>query len=77
MFSQTVQVIGLILDFIGAILFVIPIIRTKKAIEKESGTYVGHNPHLMKSKTRETYMGIVGLILLAIGFFLQIVAVLM
>jgi len=37
--SQTLQVIGLVLNFIGAILFAFPIIKSKKAIEEESSSY--------------------------------------
>ena len=73
--SQTVQVIGLILDFIGALLFAIPLIKSKKTIEEESSTYIGYNPPLRKSMKRDRWLAIIGLSLLLLGFALQIIAV--
>jgi len=73
--SQTLQVIGLVLNFIGAILFAFPVIKSKKAIEDESSTYWGHNPPLRKAMQKETILGIIGLALLLIGFAMQIIAI--
>lgn len=75
MLSQELQAIGLFLDLVGALLFAIPILKSRKEIEEESSTYWGYNPPLKKSMLRDRLLGIVGLFLLLLGFALQIVAI--
>jgi hypothetical protein len=51
-------------------------VKSKKKIEKESSIYLGYNPPLRKSMKRYGGIGIIGLCFLLLGFFLQIVALL-
>lgn len=74
MLSQIMQIIGLLLNIIGAIFFAVPVLKSKKAIEEESGTYWNYNPPLRKAMKRERTLGIIGLVFLLLGFVLQIIA---
>jgi len=66
------QVIGLTIDFIGAITIALSEILTRSEIKKMSGTYVGSNPHLEKYLKERNLSVISGATLLIIGFLLQI-----
>jgi len=72
---ETIQLIGLVLDFIGALLLAIPFIRTEREIEEESSTCAGYNPSLRRAMNRENRLTKAGLIFLSVGFLLQILAV--
>jgi len=74
--SQTIQFIGLLLDFIGALILAIPLLKSKKEIQKESGTYFGMNLYLSKAMLRDRILGVLGLIFFILGFGLQMLAML-
>ena len=75
MLSEIIQLIGLVLDFVGAILLAIPFIRSSKEIEEESSTYWGYSPPLRRAMKRENRLTKAGLIFLSIGFLLQILSI--
>jgi len=74
--SQVIQFIGLLLDFIGALIFAIPFLKSRKEIRKESGTYFDMNFYLSKAMLRDRMLGVLGLIFLVLGFGLQMLAML-
>jgi len=66
----------LLLDFIGALILAIPLLKSKKEIQKESGTYFGMNLYLSKAMLRDRILGVLGLIFFILGFGLQMLAML-
>ena len=66
------NIIGLILNFFGTIIMAWGLFKTKDQIEKESGTYWGHNLFLKHSMYRDRQAAIVGMCFLAVGFLLQL-----
>jgi hypothetical protein len=72
---QNLQTVGLIFDFIGALLLLIPLLKREEEIEKELHTVIGGNPHLRKAMKRDRLLGLVGFIFLILGFAFQIVAI--
>jgi hypothetical protein len=67
------QVLGVIISFVSALLLTITEIKRQKTIEAESGTYFDKNPHLEKALKQRSSLAIFSTILLAIGFGLQLV----
>lgn len=62
---------GLILNFVGAVVLAIGLIKSPPEIEKESGTYRGQNPHLRKSMYHDRKAAIWGISIMALGFILS------
>lgn len=64
---------GLFLNFIGAFILATGLIKSPSQIEKESGTYWGHNPHLQNSMYRDRKAAIWGVGIMALGFILSFI----
>lgn len=71
---KNLNLIGLILNFIGSLIMGLGMIRSKNRIEKESGTYYDGNPYTKKFFYTDRKIGLLGIILLAIGFLLQLIS---
>jgi len=74
--SKTLQSLGLVLDFFGALIFAIPLLKSEREIEAESGTYWDYNPALRKTMKRDRKLARIGLVIIMIGFALQAFAIL-
>lgn len=72
---KILNLIGLILNFLGSIIFGLGMIRSKDRIEKESGSYYNGNPYAKKFFYADRKIGLWGIILLAIGFLLQLISI--
>jgi len=70
----TLQIIGLLLGFLGAVALIIPFFKTSKQIEEESAMCLGYNPHAMKSAKFNKHCGVTGLVFIAISFALQLLS---
>jgi hypothetical protein len=68
--SHWLQVVGLIVGFVGALLLTATEIKRRKAIEAESGTYVEKNLFLEKSLKQKSLLAILSTVLLAIPAYL-------
>ncbi len=72
-----IQFIALLFNFVGAILFACTVIKSKKEIAKLAGGIPTFGPGHSESKkevfNKDRIIGISGLILLIIGFFLQLI----
>ncbi|MEK6946536.1 MAG: hypothetical protein AABX32_02925 [Nanoarchaeota archaeon] len=80
-------VIGLVFNIIGSLFLAKPLIKSKELIKEittyeDSGAILGmgtvqkRNPSLIKSLQRDNIFGIVGIILLVIGFLSQLISLL-
>ena len=80
-------VIGLVFNIIGSLFLAKPLIKSKELIKEittyeDSGAILGmgtvqkRNPSLIKSLQRDNLFGIVGIILLVIGFLSQLISLL-
>ena len=79
MLSQTLQAFGLVLDFIGALILIIPLLKSEKDIEEETSTSAAFARRRRSIAVRRESMigdrllGIVGLFLLSqIQFFVEL-----
>lgn len=70
------QIAGLFISFLGATLLVITEIKDRKTIELLSGTYVEENPHLKKNLELRSKLAIISTVLLAGGFIIQLIGLL-
>ena len=67
------NVIGLGLDFAGAVIITLGVIATRKHIDEITTSKYGHNPAEREDRRRQSNLAIVGLALLLSGFLLQII----
>jgi hypothetical protein len=72
--NDNLSLVGLLLNFIGAVLLVIPRFRSSEAIQAQAGTYYDKNPHLEEALKRDSNFARIGFLLMAAGFLLQIVS---
>jgi hypothetical protein len=68
------NLIGLVLNFVGSLILGFGMIRSKDRIEKESGSYWDENPHTKRFFYTDRKIGMFGIGLLSLGFLLQLVA---
>lgn len=71
---KALSLIGLFLNFIGAIVLAAGLVKSPDQIEKESGTHYGHNPHLKKSMYYDRKAAIWGISIMAVGFVISILS---
>ena len=69
------QLLGLTLDFLGALILTVSEIKKRSEIEKEASTYVGSNPHLKKALKQKSLFSIIAAGLLVLGFVLQMIGI--
>ncbi|MFH1598109.1 MAG: hypothetical protein ABIB97_03480 [Patescibacteria group bacterium] len=69
---KILTIIGLSLNFIGAIVLAFGLVKTKEQIRMESGTYYEENPHLKSSMYRDRKSAIIGIGVMAIGFLISL-----
>jgi hypothetical protein len=73
--SLGLQILGLGLDLVGALLFAKGTIKSKTEIQRISETRFDENPDLKKSLLTDRKLGYAGLFFLCGGFVLQIVSI--
>jgi|GEM_PF-3618013 hypothetical protein len=70
------QLIGLILNFIGTVLLAIGAILPNKEIEQLSTQYFGGRPDIKYNLIKNKNLAIIGIIVNALGFLFQIIGAL-
>ena len=70
---NVLQFVGLLLDFIGAVILAVSEIVSRKTISEISETYSGSNPHLKKHLEERNTYAIIGASMLITGFMLQLI----
>lgn len=65
---MNLEVIGIILNTIGAILLASSIFRSEEEIKDESSTYYGGNPFLLRNFKSSKNTGVAGLFIFILGF---------
>lgn len=65
---MSLEVIGIILNTIGAILLASSIFKSEEEIKDESSTYYNGNPFLLKNFKSSKNIGIIGLFIFILGF---------
>lgn len=74
--SLALQIAGLVLDFVGALLFAKGTIKSDEEIERISESRFDGNADLKRSLLEDRKLGYAGLCCLCVGFVLQILGVL-
>jgi hypothetical protein len=67
------QILGLIIGFVGGIMLTLTEVKKSKQIEQEAASCVDYNPLVKKSIEEKSTLAIVSAALIAIGFLLQLV----
>ena len=73
--SCYLQIAGLILDILGAAILATPLFGKAEDIQKQTKNVFGGNPYLQASFYRDRKFALVGILLLAAGFALQLTGV--
>ena len=71
----TLQLFGLSLDFLGALILTVSEIKRRSQIEEEAKTCYGSNLSVAKNLKRKSLFSIIAAILLVIGFVLQMIGI--
>jgi hypothetical protein len=72
--NDNLALVGLVLNFIGALFLVFPRLRSSADILAQAGTYYERNPHLGNALRRDSRFALTGFLVMAVGFFLQILS---
>ena len=67
------QIIGLTIDFFGALALTASEIQSRKEIEDQTSTRFGYNPEQRKALTMKSNLAIFATVILILGFFLQLI----
>ena len=66
--------VGLWFDLAGAVVMALGVIASRQHIKQVTATISGFNPAEQADRARQSNLAITGLVLLSIGFLMQIVA---
>jgi len=69
--SKKLQLLGLIIDFSGALIFAMPLFKSRKEVEEASKVYIGVSPYQLRTRERDRKLTICGLSVIMVGFALQ------